>query len=287
MKFKHGKNSLFFSGLNQEVEAYFSKNKLTKYATLETWFKAVILLSAYFGSYACIYLFQDNYWVLGGAFATIGVTGVMIVFNMVHDASHMAFSKNKKVNTFFTYLGDLVGINTHIWDIRHNIQHHTFTNVVGGDIIIDNVPLIRLSPHQPYRKFHSYQQYYAPFMYMLYTLFWMFFVDFKLFFKKEICNLKNIRHSNGQWFSLFFFKSLYLTYMIILPILLTDIPWWHYMLFFFGMHLLGGMLLSYVAVLGHFVPGLHFRRTRKGSWIIVGQNISWKRPLILRPGQRL
>jgi linoleoyl-CoA desaturase len=78
----------------------------------------------------------------------MGLSGVMIVFNIVHDASHNVLFKNKSLNKAAAYFGDLMGMNSYIWNIRHNIQHHTFTNVAGGDVLLDNIPFIRVCPQQ-------------------------------------------------------------------------------------------------------------------------------------------
>jgi len=182
----------------------------------------------------------------------------LIVFNFVHDASHKAISKNKLINESFRYIGDLVGINTYIWDIRHNLQHHSFTNILGGDLIIENIPLLRLSARQTHKKFHRYQVYYAPLFYVLYSFYWIMIIDMKLFFKREICNMKNIKHPFSEWIKLFLFKSIYIFYIIIVPWQYTDLTLSESVLLFFIFHSLAGLLLSFVAVLGHFVEGPTF-----------------------------
>jgi linoleoyl-CoA desaturase len=182
----------------------------------------------------------------------------MVVFNLVHDASHHAISSNKGINNCIKYIGDIVGINTYIWDIRHNIQHHTFTNVLGGDLIIENIPLIRLSEHQRYRKYHAFQPYYAVVLYLLYSFYWMFVIDFRLFFKKDICNLMNIQHPKREWLLLIFFKTFYIVYMLVLPVMFTNMSLALVMGLFMAMHCAAGLLLSFIAVLGHFVEGPSF-----------------------------
>jgi linoleoyl-CoA desaturase len=147
MKFEKGKSSDFYRGLNLRVNDYFYKNRLSRFATPQLFFKGLILFSLYLACYAGIYFFQDNYPLLIGVYMLSGITGVMLVFNLVHDASHHAISKMKPINRLLCYVGDVVGINTYIWDIRHNVQHHNFTNVVGGDLVIENIPLLRISPN--------------------------------------------------------------------------------------------------------------------------------------------
>ena len=258
MKFEAANTSTFYQGLKAEVDRYFSGRNTTIFADFRLWVKAFLLLSAFGLSYALLYLYPLSFVQALLPFAIMGITGVMLVFNVVHDASHHAVFKMKKWNDKLRYLGDFLGINTYIWDIRHNVQHHTFTNVLGGDLIIENIPLLRLSPFQTYRSFHRFQHWYAPILYLFYSLYWIFLIDFKLFAQKEICNLKNIQHPFKEWLILFFFKALYVTYSILLPWWFTDFTLGQILLLFLFMHAVGGILLSVVAVLGHFVEGPSF-----------------------------
>lgn len=267
MKYAHGSTSDFYKGARQVVKKYLKETKRSKKATWDVWAKGVLFMLLYFGAYTGLYLASSNLWLFFALYAIMGISGVLVVFNLVHDASHQAISKQKWINRAVCYLGDLLGINTYIWDIRHNIQHHAFTNVVGGDIIIESIPLIRLSPHQPYHKIHRFQPIYAPILYSAYSFFWMFVIDFRLFFKKTICNLKDIKHPRIEWIKLILFKLVYITYTIILPIILLPLPWYTVLLGYLLMHITAGLLLSTIAVLGHFVEGTSFPETDENEQI--------------------
>jgi len=258
MKFAHKNQSPFFLGLKAEVEAYLQQQGKTRFGEGRIVAKGLFFFSLLLVSHLGIYLWANAWWQYAVCFVGAGLAAVLIVFNIVHDASHKAISRHKSINTLFRYLGDFVGINTYIWDIRHNLQHHTFTNVLGGDLIIENIPILRLSPHQPHHRFHRYQAFYAPLLYAFYSAYWILVIDFKLFFLKEICNLKNIRHSRQEWFTLFFFKAVYLTYAVVLPTLFTPLSGWQVMGLFMLGHAVAGLLLSIVAALGHFVEGPDF-----------------------------
>lgn len=258
MKFSKSNNNPFFNGIKPLVDDYFSSRNISKKGNAALMVKGVILVGVFVLACLNIYREQASLFSLAMGYIIMGLSGVMIVFNLVHDASHNAASNKKWVNKSVCFIGDLLGINTHIWNIRHNIQHHTFTNVLGGDLIIENVPLIRLSPQQPYKPFHRYQLLYAPLLYMFYSFYWMFVIDFKLFFKKDICNLHHIKHPVREWVILFATKLFYITYMIVLPYIFT--PWGLPVVIglFLLMHIAAGLLLSFVAVLGHFVEGTSF-----------------------------
>lgn len=264
MKFVQSNSSEFITGLKKRTDAYFKKNQLNRTSDPALRWKAFWILFLYFSSYIALF-YAHSFFVLILLYILMGILSVMIVFNIVHDASHQAFSKNPMVNKCLSYLGDMVGINTYIWNIRHNIQHHSFTNVLGGDLIIENIPLIRLSPHQPYRRFHRFQHIYTPVFYMFYTLYWIFIIDFKLFFMKDICNLRDIKHPLREWIILFFSKLGNVFYLILLPGFFTGFSWTQILICFFIMHFFAGMLLSLVAVLGHFVEGTSFPEPVDGN----------------------
>ena len=258
MKYSKSNNNAFNNGLNQAVDQYFIESNLKKQANFAFFVKAILLLAMYFSLYAGIYLFELSLSQLALLYALMGPISVMVFFSIVHDASHNALFKNRKHNNLARYIGDLIGLNTYVWNIRHNIQHHTFTNVLGGDIIIEKLPLIRFSPHQPYRNFHRYQLYYLPLLYMLYSFFIVFVIDIKLFFSKDICNLKNIKHPNSEWAKMIGFKVLYIFNFIVLPALLTPFSIGQIIGLFFLMHFTSGIFLSTIAALGHFVEGPTF-----------------------------
>lgn len=255
MEFAKSNNTPFFKEVVQAVHTYFKDQQLSMLGNRNMLVKGLVIVGTYFTCYSFI-LFSDI-GLLGKQLLAIvmGFCGVLTVFNIVHDASHNAIFRKKKWNKLASYLGDIMGINTYIWDIRHNIQHHHYTNVLGGDIIIENVPLVRLSEHQKYHWFHRYQILYAPFLYVFYSFYWIFVIDFKLFFQKEICDLHNITHPRNEWLKLVFFKTLYVTYSIVIPILVMDIAWYYIVIGFLVMHGFAGALLSSIALLGHFVEG--------------------------------
>lgn len=267
LTFNQKKASDFYPELKRRVKAYFDEQQTDRFANRELLIKALFFVGTYLTSYVLILSQQFSPTVMLFLAIAMGLSGVCIVFNLVHDASHQAVFRSRKLNKWLTYIGDFVGINTYIWHIRHNIQHHTFTNILGGDIIIENVPIVRLSQHQPYKWFHRYQVFYAPVLYTFYTLFWMFFIDIKLFFKKEICNLKDLNHPPREWAIMWGSKVFYLLYALVIPMLVLDIPASWVVLGFFVMHFTAGILLSTVALLGHFVEGPSFPHPDENGYI--------------------
>ncbi|WP_257097889.1 fatty acid desaturase [Sphingobacterium sp. E70] len=65
--------------------------------------------------------------------AIFGANLAAIGFNIMHDAGHNSFSDNKRLNTVLSYSLNLLGGNIYFWKLKHNIAHHTYTNIDGED----------------------------------------------------------------------------------------------------------------------------------------------------------
>lgn len=258
MKFKSKNNSDFFTALIKKVDDYMDKKGGNRFADSNIYFKGSFLIAIYISSYILLQNRSLNTPLSILLVMIMGLTAVMIVFNIVHDASHNVLFKNKSLNRAFAYFGDLMGMNSYIWNIRHNIQHHTFTNVAGGDVLLDNIPFIRVSPQQKKLAIHKYQVWYVPFLYMLYSIFWVFFIDINMFRQKNMGNYKNMKHSWKEWTKLILFKSFYIFYMIVFPVAIIHIPLLTVLLGFLIYHMVAGILLSTVVVLGHCVEGAEY-----------------------------
>ena len=255
MKFTSKNNSDFFTTLSQKVNLYLEKTGGNRFGSPLTHIKSFFLVTLYFSIYIVLLTCELNTWFSILLVAMMGLTAVMSVFNIVHDASHNVLFKNPKHNRLAAYLGDIMGMNSYIWDIRHNIQHHTFTNVVGGDVLLDNIPFIRVCPQQKKLAMHKYQTWYVVLLYMLYSIFWIFFIDLSMFRKKQMGNYKDLHHSKQEWMKLFLFKSFYIFYMLIIPVWFANISLPTVLIGFLIYHMAAGILLSTVVVLGHCVEG--------------------------------
>jgi linoleoyl-CoA desaturase len=258
MKFKSKNDSDFFSELIKKVDVYMEKKGGNRFGDKSIYTKGSFLIGLYLSSYILLLSQSLNTGPSILLVMIMGLSGVMIVFNIVHDASHNVLFKNRSLNKAAAYFGDLMGMNSYIWNIRHNIQHHTFTNVAGGDVLLDNIPFIRVCAQQKKLPMHKYQVWYVPFLYILYSIFWVFFIDINMFRQKQMGNYKNISHSWQEWTKLILFKSFYLFYMIIFPAWIINIPLLTVLAGFLIYHMVAGILLSTVVVLGHCVEGAEY-----------------------------
>lgn len=191
-------------------------------------------------------------WIILGFFiAFIGL-------NISHDAVHGSLSSNKTVNRLLGYTFNVIGANSYMWNITHNIVHHTYTNIEGHDEDIQLLSLLRMSPHQKLRKVHRYQHWYAFFFYSLASLMWVFIKDYIKFFKKEIGNYDNKSHPPVEYVILFVSKAVYYTLFIVIPFVFIKALWWQILLGFIVMHLVQGLTMAIIFMLAHVVEETDF-----------------------------
>ena len=258
IRFVDSSQSMFFATVKQRVDAYFKENNLSKNANWLMYLKTAFYLSGFLTFY--ILIISNQFSPLSMLFFAIGLgmCCAFIGFNICHDAIHQAYSSNPKVNNTLGYLFNIIGANAYVWSITHNVVHHTYTNIPGHDEDIEVAPgLLRLSPEEKMTKIQRYQHIYAFLLYGLASLSWVFKKDYVKFFQKKIGSIEN-KHTKRQVFDLFFFKAVYYTMFIVVPLIVLDLAWWQFLIGFVVMHLSEGLVLGLVFQLAHVVEGTDF-----------------------------
>jgi len=245
------KKSVFVKTLKKRVDNYFRENKISKHANFNMFLKTILLILLYFGSYSLLYIFNASYFTIILWFAMgFGMAGIGM--SVMHDANHGAYSKNKKINNFFSFFITFLGGNYINWRIQHNVLHHTYTNISSMDEDLDSGVMFRFSPDQELKKHHKYQHLYAWFLYGLMTLQWAFEKDFLQLIRYHKNGLLKIQKRNftNQMALLIFYKVIYYTYALVLPLIFLD-NWWLVLIGYFTMHYTAGLILSVVFQCAH------------------------------------
>ena len=176
-------------------------------------FKVIFYPAVFIASYLLLVVADLSVPVQFLLWIILGFFTAFIGLNISHDAVHGSLSANKTVNKILGYTFNVIGANSYVWNITHNIVHHTYTNIDGHDEDIQLLSLLRMSPNQKLRKVHRHQYWYAFFFYSLASLMWVFIKDYIKFFKKEIGNYDNKTHPAVEYVILFLSKS-YLLYAL-------------------------------------------------------------------------
>lgn len=169
----------------------------------------------------------------------------------MHDSVHGSFSKSKVLNKVLGYSLNMMGGSQRLWYHKHNVLHHTYTNIAGVDTDLETRGLLRLSPNQQWRPWHKFQVYYALPVYCFLTLSMIVFTDYQKFFSNRIGPYKMPRATTSETNLFFITKIAYFFYILVLPMLFHPIL--YVIISFLLVHFILGLTMSVVFQLAHTV----------------------------------
>jgi linoleoyl-CoA desaturase len=251
----------FFATLSQRVNAYFKSNNLERTANAEMVFKTIFMFSLYFVPYLVLISGQAT-----GIIAQLGLWAIMgfglagIGLSIMHDANHGSYSKKQWINNLLGFSLNVIGGHAMNWKVQHNVLHHTYTNIHDVDEDISPRGILRLGPESTWRPIHRYQQFYAWFFYGLMTFVWVFVKDFVRIIKYQKDGLLKKQKTTyaKEWAVLLATKVLYVSYTIVVPMVLLDISFGQVFLGFFLMHYIGGFILAIIFQPAHVIEGTEY-----------------------------
>jgi linoleoyl-CoA desaturase len=237
--------------------------------------KTIVMLSLYLGPYLLMVSGVVTStplillcWILMG----LGMAGVGM--DVMHDANHRSYSKNRRMNNLLSYTLYLLGGLPVTWRIQHNNIHHSFTNIHGYDDDIEPIEILRFSPHKPLRKIHRYQHIYAWILYGLMTLLWITTKDFKQLLKYRGMSLlaREEKSFHQLMLKLILTKLMYYVLFIAIPLITLPIPW-YLTLLFFVMHFIAGVILSAIFQTAHIMPDSEYplpdeEGNMENNWVV-------------------
>jgi len=250
-------DTLFSKSLKSKIQHYFLQQNKQKTGNTRLFLKASILIISLITIYSLLltnilptYINILLCIVLGFNFAAIG-------FNIMHDAGHDSFSTNKRLNTILSYSLNLLGGNIYFWKLKHNVAHHTYTNIDGEDHDIE-VKFMRIHHDQQLKPYHKYQKYYFPLLYGISYLAWIFYQDYEKYFRQTMGNSSNkfqfpIKEKVIFWST----KALHFTAFLIIPTLVLG--FWPTIIGFFIASIVCGFSLATVFQLAHVVEETEFK----------------------------
>jgi linoleoyl-CoA desaturase len=143
-----------------------------------------------------------------------------------------------------------------MWNMKHNIIHHTYTNVDGVDDDIEAGPYLRFASTQKKLKLHKFQHYYFWFLYTLLHLTWIFVGDYRKYFTKKIGVVPIKKMSLKEHIAFWAAKIIYTFMVVALPIYLLGFTTW--LLGFLLVTMVTGFIISIVFQLAHTVEHTDF-----------------------------
>ncbi len=242
--------------LRKRVQQYFDEKGIRQTGTLSLLTKAILQVSAFVLVYIHLLVATPAWYIALPECVVLGCLIAGIGFNVMHDGSHGSFSKHPWQNRLAAYSVNLLGANHFMWNMKHNMIHHSFTNVNGVDDDIEIGVLIRMAPEQKRLWMHRFQHFYFWFLYMLLYVFWIFFTDYQKYFRHRIGAVPLKKMNTRNHLAFWLVKAYHGSVFIVLPIVFVGwLPW---LIGFLIASIVSGFILSIVFQLAHTVEGTSF-----------------------------
>ena len=256
-------NSDFFDEIKEKTNDYFALNKFNKTGNYKLYIKSVVFILSLIISYMTLLFFTLPMGVAAIFYIILGVTLAGIGFNIMHDGAHGSYSRKKWLNELMAYSLNLMGGNAFIWKNKHNVNHHTYTNIEGMDDDIDIEPWMRTHFSKPKFWFHRYQHIYGLPLYGLTHFNWVFVSDLKKYFLRKIAQTTLNKMSFKEHFIFWLSKIICVSIFLIIPIIM--IGFLKAIIGFAIMSFTCGFILGTVFQLAHVIEDAEFPMPLEGS----------------------
>jgi linoleoyl-CoA desaturase len=249
-------NESFAQELRKQVNLYFHSNNLSKFGGKKIFIKAVLLGILFIANYFLWVFYDTELWVKILLSISLGMITSFIGFNVMHDGAHHSFNKNKFINEAAGYSLNFLGANVFLWKTKHNVIHHTYTNIPDVDYDIDAGIFLLLNPNKKRYWFHRFQHIYFPFVYAFLYLYWVFYADYHKYFTKKIHSVKILGFTTKEKVIFWLSKIFHLFVFVILPV--YELGFNQFILQFLIYTFTTGLVLSIVFQLAHIVEETEF-----------------------------
>ncbi|MEC3881640.1 fatty acid desaturase family protein [Parapedobacter sp. 10938] len=256
-------NKPFASTLRARVNDYFKTRQLANTGNRKLYIKSVTLVTTAIALYVILLAVTMPIWLSCLLCVLLGINFAAIGFNIMHEGGHQSFSKSKLLNSISAYSLNMLGGTIYFWKQKHNINHHTYTNIDGLDHDID-VKFMRMHADQPHRWFHRFQFAYWFVLYGISYIAWVLFQDFEKYFSGKMGQQAERKTMPLREHFIFWATKIgYIAVYLVIPI--VAVGWLPALVGWLIAGVACGLFLAVVFQLAHVVEATQFPVADEGS----------------------
>ena len=209
----------FYDELKARVGLYLQDRRRVRRAQVRMYLKSATMLVWVAASWALLVFAALTWWQVALLSISLGLALAGLGFNITHDANHGSYSPSRRLNRAMCFSMDFMGASSYVWRTKHNVVHHTFTNIAGADSDIDSMPFARLAPEQPRRAMHRFQHFYMWLLYGLFAIKWHTTGDFGYLREGRVAETPLRWPRGGQLAGFWGGKVAFVTWALVIPVL--------------------------------------------------------------------
>ena len=259
---RFGTRSAFHEALKRGVARHFAATGRSPRGDGRMWRKTAVMLGWAAGSYLALVFGDPAAWERVLLAASLGLAMAGIGFGVMHDANHGSYARSPRANRALGLTLDLIGGSSYMWRHKHNVLHHTYTNIAPLDVDLGGSALLRFSPEQPHRPVMRLQHLYVWALYALYPLGWWLVDDFHRLLTGRIGGHAIPRPRARDVAALLAGKAVFLGWALVVPLVVH--PTWRVVPLAAVTVATLGVTLALVFQLAHCVGEADFHDARAG-----------------------
>jgi linoleoyl-CoA desaturase len=251
-----GNGGAFLREIRDEVERVV-KEDTRRRAARQLYLKAPLAIGLVSLAWLLLLFAQPHGLTVGLCILALAAGGTLIAFCVQHDANHGAYFTSRRFNHLVGWTSDcLLGFSSYAWRVKHNVAHHTYTNVDGYDADIDQGPYLRLAPTQPPRSHYRFQHLYIWALYSLMGLRWQIAGDLSSLRAGSI-GKSTLRFPKG-WalVGIVAGKTLFIAWALVVPSFFY--PWWMVATVYIAINMAASLVMAVTFQLAHCVEEAKF-----------------------------
>jgi len=255
VSFKNGGE--FLRDLRAEVEHHLSAGHVRLRGAIRLYSKAPVAVGLIALSWVVLMFARPGAVGIVLCISGLAAGAILVAFCVQHDANHGSYFKSRRYNHAVGWTSDaLLGFSSYAWRTKHNVAHHTYTNVDGYDDDIELSPLARFAPTQPTRPWYRFQHLYVWLVYSLMGLRWQTTGDLESLLRGSYGKTTLRSPSGWTWVSLLGGKAFFVGWAVVVPLLVY--PWWAVATAYVGLTMVTSIVMATTFQLAHCVEEASF-----------------------------
>ena len=247
----------FIRQTRREVEEYLSAPRIRMRGRIELYAKGFVAFVLLLVSWATLVLAHPGLLLGLLSFGGLILGTSLTAFCVMHDANHGAYFRTRRLNHLMGWTADaLLGLSSYTWRVKHNVAHHTYTNVDGYDADITQMPFARLMPVQAPRPWYRLQHYYIWALYCVMGLRWQTIGDVAAFARGRIGTSALRFPRRWDLAGLIGGKVVFICWAIVVPLLVF--PWWAVLCAYLAYSMVVSLIMAVTFQLAHCVEEADF-----------------------------
>ncbi len=239
----------FRKTINARVETYLRENNIPARSIPAMYLKSAIALVWWLGVYLLL-LFGHFPTLINALLCMVWAMAIASVgFNVVHDSNHNGYADNPRLNRLICFSAEMLGMSGFRWRVKHNVWHHTYTNIAGYDDDVETYGLMRLTPRASWKPLFKIQAWYFPAVYSMIGLDFIMRDFMMALFGKSDDKHVYPKMSAADKITFWVGKLYFFAIMLGFPMLVY--PWWQVLIGFLIVMFTVGLVMGVIFQLAH------------------------------------